>query len=278
MPHVPQDVLDRLAALEREVRQLRGRAQMRPAMNQVLNGDVVIGEGGRLFVRDPDGTNVFETGQSATGDYYTRMRRDDGALAFTIGANSFPDDDAPSQMVRTFSRAGDIIVMDDYHADHFLGRPWIPVQLHPTKRQAYTGTTYADAWIGTTPAMNAVLRLIFQTWAGDGGGQVQVSISCNGTGATVDEWDCPANQWTLRSVTYPLNGIPFLGAYTVGVQHRAKTAGQEVETRLYSAYTRNTFNEGEAPDPPLAAATLRATDSPAPAPDTAPSTDEEAPS
>ncbi|MFJ7337888.1 hypothetical protein ACIQUU_32145 [Streptomyces sp. NPDC101116] len=277
MPHVPQDVLDRLAALEREVRQLRGRAQMRPAMNQVLNGDVVIGEGGRLFVRDPDGTNVFETGQSATGDYFTRMRRDNGALALTIGANSYPDDDAPSQMVRMFSRAGDIIVMDDYHADRFLGRPWLPLQMHPTKRQAYTGTTYADAWIGTSPAMNAVARLSLQTWAGDGGAQVQVLLTYQGT-TTVDEWDCPANQWTGRTIIYPLHAIPFMGSFTIGVQHRAKTNGQEVETRVYSAYTRNTFNEDEAPDPPLAAvATAPATED-APAPDTAPSTGEEAPS
>ena len=79
MAFVPQDVLDRIAALEREVRTLRGRAQMRPTLNQVLNGDVTIGEGGRLIVKDPDGTTVFATGQTPTiGDYYTTMFRDDG--------------------------------------------------------------------------------------------------------------------------------------------------------------------------------------------------------
>lgn len=250
MPHVPQDLLDRLAYLERKVRQLEGRAQIRPAMNQVLNGDTVIGEGGRLIVRDPDGDPVFETGQSPIGDYFTRMRRDTGALALTIGANSYPDDDAPSQMVRMWSRSGEVIVMDDYHADRWLGRPWIPIQMHPTRRQTYNGTSYADAWAGNSPAVNPVVWLSMQTLAGTGGGQAQVVLNHGGTDTVVDEWDCTAGQWTVRGVTFPLDGVEFLDHFTVTIRHRAKTSGQDIETRLYTAYARNTFNADEAPTAP----------------------------
>ncbi|MDX2986361.1 hypothetical protein [Streptomyces caniscabiei] len=264
MAYVPQDVLDRLAALEREVRTLRGRAQMRPALNQVLNGDVVIGEGGRLFVRDPDGTAVFETGQSpSVGDYFTAMRRDTGDIAFAIGANSYPDDDAPRQMVRIWDRNQNVIVMDDYHSDEFLGRPWIPVQLHPTERQDYTGTTYQPAWQGTTPAHNAVLYLSLTTYANTGGAQVRVVLTHNGVETELDEWDCPANTWTGRTITRPLDGLQFLSYFSLRIEHRAKSASQNVETRLSSAYTRNTFTEAEAPDVPITPVANAATAAPA---------------
>ncbi|MDW4905102.1 hypothetical protein RB628_07005 [Streptomyces sp. ADMS] len=256
MAYVPQDVLDRLAALEREVRTLRGRAQMRPALNEVLNGDVVIGEGGRLILRDPDGTAVFETGQSASvGDYYTAMRRDSGQVAFAIGANSYPDDDAPRQMVRMWDRNRNVIVMDDYYSDEFLGRPWMPVQLHPTERQSYTGTGYDSAWVGTTPAHNAVLYVRTSTYANTGGGQARVVLTHDGTETTLDEWDCAAGAWTGHTVEYPLDGLRFLSYFTLRVDHRAKSASQNVETRLYSAYTRNTFTEDERPDTPVDATT-----------------------
>ncbi|HEY1175628.1 MAG TPA: hypothetical protein VGF17_05690 [Phytomonospora sp.] len=264
MPYVPQDVLDRIAALEREVRQLRGRAQMRPALNQVLNGDVVIGEGGRLFVRDPDGTAVFETGQSPTvGDYFTAMRRDTGDVAFAIGANSYPDDDAPRQMVRIWDRNRNVIVMDDYYSDEFLGRPWMPVQLHPTERQSYTGTAYDSAWVGTTPAHNAVLYVRTSTYANTGGAQARVVLTHDGVETVLDEWDCPAGTWTGRTVEHPLDGLQFLSYFTLRIDHRAKSASQNCETRLYSAYTRNTFTEDEAPDVPVTAAANAATAAPA---------------
>jgi len=253
VPYVPQDVLDRIAALEREVRQLRGRAQIRPALNQILHGDVTIGEGGRLIVRDPDGTAVFQTGQTpGIGDYYTTMFRDTGVPALTIGANSYPDDDAPSQMVRMWDRNRNIIVMDDYYSDEFLGRPWMPVQLHPTERQGgYTGTNYDSAWIGTTPAHNAVLYLSLSTYANTGGGQARVVLVHDGNETELDEWDCAANQWTGRQITHPLDGLRFLSYFSLRVEHRNKSTGQNCETRVWSAYTRNTFTEDEAPDVPL---------------------------
>ncbi|MET9555081.1 hypothetical protein [Streptomyces sp. NPDC006645] len=224
---------------------------MRPALNQVLNGDVVIGEGGRLIVKDPDGDAVFQTGQSGTaGDYYTIMSRANGAQALAIGANSYPDDDAPSQMVRMWDRNGNAVVMDDYYSDEFLGRPWIPVQLHPTERQFYTGTSYEPAWVGTTPAHNAVLYLSLMTYANAGGAQVRIVLTHDGTETELAEYDCPATGWTARQITHPLDGLSFLSSFGLRIEHRAKSAGQNCETRLYSAYTRNTFTEAEAPDVP----------------------------
>lgn len=261
MPFVPQDVLDRLAKLEREVRQLRGRAQMRPALNEVLHGDVVIGEGGQLIARAPNGVETFTVGETAGGDWGIFLRREQGSNALTVGDDLL----SGAQMIRMRARSGEIIVMDDAWSPEFLGRPWIPLQMHPTNnRGAYTRDTYGSAWVGITPVHNAVAWFACQTYAGDGGAQVRVTLSKNGNSQIVDEWDCGPNQWTSRQIDYPLDGIGFLNSVTFSLDHRAKTAGQQVETRLLSAYTHNTLNADQAPaPPPEAAATAQAEPPPA---------------
>lgn len=261
MTYVPQDVLDRIAALEREVRQLRGRAQMRPALNQVLNGDVVIGEGGRLIAEAPNGNRIFLTGQTPAGDWAVGIARPtDGTAALTVG-----DENASGagQMIRIWNRdqdVRDVIVMDDAYSDRFLGRPWMPIGLYPTSRQSYTGTTYDTAWWGASPAHNAVAVIVIFTYAGTGGGQVKVSMTpSGGTAQTLAEYDVAANTWTQRTIEAPLDGVEFLQTVVWDVSHRAKTSGQNVETRMYRAYTRNTFSASEAPDIPVrTAATVAA--------------------
>ncbi|MGW3711339.1 hypothetical protein ACWDN6_14475 [Streptomyces albogriseolus] len=252
MPHVPQDLLDRLAALEREVRTLRGRAQIRPAMNQVLNGDTVIGEGGRLIVRDPSGDPVFETGQSPVGDYFTRMRRDDGALALTIGANSFPDDDAPSQMVRMWSRGGDIIVMDDYYADGWLGRPSLPVPWQSTGSTVDHSGALATAWLAYIRAQNPVLVLRTQTATTASSASVEFQISNLSRGGgyqTIDSWSVTAGPATLHTITHPLDGVEHFNDLQMRIRHSTSGTGL-VTTDVLGAYTRNTFSAAEVPDAP----------------------------
>ncbi|GHB98656.1 MULTISPECIES: hypothetical protein [Streptomyces rochei group] len=252
MPYVPQDVLDRLSKLERRVRQIEGRAQIRPAMNQILNGDTVIGEGGQLIAQAPGGTPVFSVGQTAQGDWGVALRREDGTWALSVGDDQLSDD----QMVRMFSRSGEIIVMDDAYADRFLGRPWMPLQMHPTNnRGRYTSSDYGTAWVGRGPIHNAVAWIACQTYAGSGGAQARITLNVNGDLRTVDEWDCGPDQWTYHTVDYPMDGVGFLGHVTFSLDHRAKTNGQQVETRLLSAYTHNTNTSEQAPTPPVATAT-----------------------
>ncbi|MFJ7902367.1 hypothetical protein ACIQ6V_18055 [Streptomyces sp. NPDC096198] len=253
MAAVPQDLLDRIRALERQVRELTGRAQMRPALNKVLNGDVVIGEGGRLIATAPNGRRIFMTGQTAAGDWAVGIARPtDGTAALTVG-----DEDAKGagQMIRIWNRdpgLRDVIVMDDAFSERFLGRPWMPIGLYPTARQSFTGTAYDTAWWGASPAHNAVAVIVIFTYAGTGGGQVKVTMTpSGGTARTLAEYDVGANTWVQRTIEAPLDSVEFLQSVVWDVSHRAKTNGQSIETRLYRAYTRNTFTAGEAPDAPV---------------------------
>ncbi|MFJ2017253.1 hypothetical protein [Streptomyces nodosus] len=259
MAVVPQDLLDRINALEREVRELRGRANIRPALSEILHGDVRIGEGGQLIVETPDGRRVFMVGQAPTGAWAVGLARPDGTAALTVGDQTGV---GASHMIRMWNRDQgnpDVLVMDDAFSNRFLGRPWMPIGLYPTARQTYSGTTYDTAWWGSSPAHNAVAVIVLFTSAGTGGGQVRVTMTpLGGTARTLAEYDVPAGAWTQRTIEAPLNGVEFLDNIVWDVSHRAKTSGQNVETRLYRAFTRNTFTANEAPSAPVRTAATAA--------------------
>lgn len=262
MAAVPQDLLDRIRTLERQMRDATGRAQMRPALDKILHGDILIGESGQLIAQTPGGKRTFVVGQTPQGDWGVGIGREDGTAALTVGDDILKD----AQMIRMWSRdvnAPDrILVMDDAFSDRFLGRPWIPLQLHPTERQKTDQTTYQPAWVGGGPAINAVARISLSTWANTGGGQVRVRMTPSGQSAvTVAEYDCAAGQWTDRFIEQPMHGVEYMQHVSWVVEHRNKSTGQDVETRLFTATGRNTFNAGEEPDPP----TRTAAATPAPA-------------
>ncbi|MFF8095678.1 hypothetical protein [Streptomyces sp. NPDC016675] len=230
------------------MRQLEGRAQMRPALNQVLNGDVVIGEGGQLIARAPGGAETFVVGETAQGDWGVTLRREQGTNALAVGDDTLTG----AQMVRMFSRNGEVIVMDDAWADGFLGRPLMPLQLHSTNNQGrYTSDTYGSAWAGRSIVHNAVAYFVFQTYAGSGGAQARLTLNHRGNLTIIDEWNCGADQWTTHEIDYPLDGVGFMHGVTISLDHRAKTAGQQVETRLVTAYTHSTNGPDQVPTPPI---------------------------
>jgi hypothetical protein len=55
MPALPQTIEDRLRRIEATIRELAGRANIRPALDQVIDGIVRIGSGGTLRVDRADG-------------------------------------------------------------------------------------------------------------------------------------------------------------------------------------------------------------------------------
>ncbi|WP_435611772.1 hypothetical protein [Streptomyces sp. bgisy159] len=254
MAAIPLDILDRIRALEREVRTLTGRANIRPALDEITAGPVRIGEGGSLEVSAPDGTGIFGVGALWDGAYGVKIQRSDGSLAFNVGGSG-----EGSNMIRQFSREGDVILMDDYYCRRFLGRPWMPVPLYPTKQQGTEGTTFQPGWVGGAPAHNAVMELHMSSIASAGGGQVRVSM-IHPTDGTIEmtAYDVPANTWTSKTHTWPLHGVGHLDYVGWIIEHRVKVSGAGIETRVFSSFTRNTFTADEAPDPP-ASATAAAT-------------------
>ncbi|MGW7431872.1 hypothetical protein ACWGIN_20275 [Streptomyces sp. NPDC054861] len=258
MAAVPQDILDRIRSLERQVRELTGRSQMRPALDKILHGDITIGEGGQLFAETPSGQRTFIVGQTPQGDWGVGIGREDGTAALTVG-----DDDATDrQMIRMWNRDRDsrnVIVMDDYYSDRFLGRPWLPFPMYPTANSAMESTTsWQFAWIGRMPAQNAVAVLNFSSIA-SAGGQARITYVAPGNSERVLEtWTLPTNTWVNKTFTVPLDDAEWGDAVLFQIEHRNSASTGAIETRMFGAYTRNTFTPAEAPDIPARTAAAAA--------------------
>jgi hypothetical protein len=251
MATVPADILDRIRALERQIRDLTGRASTRPALNRVADGTMRVEEGGQLVVVPPGADfATFAVGQWAGGQFGTVTRRMDGSFALTVEG----PDDAGRGAVRIWSRdtaaAERVLVSDDPHSDRFLGRPYLPLHLYPTAEQRSSETEWANAWTGRGPAHNPVAVIVLSSYAEDGG-RVRVRTRHSAADAVViDEWEVPADAWTNRAIEQPLDGVPYLGELALQVEHRTTNRRSPIETRVFAAYTRGTLTAAEAPAPP----------------------------
>ncbi|MCX4824254.1 hypothetical protein OG883_31235 [Streptomyces sp. NBC_01142] len=242
---MPQDVLDRLATIEREIRQLRGRAQMRPALNQVLNGDVVIGEGGQLIAKTPGGIRTFVVGQTPEGDWGVGLGRENGTAALTVGDDV---NSGKAQMIRMWSRdttAPDrIIVMDDAYSGRFLGRPSMPIPMQSTAGQMTASTNDTTAWTGATRLMNPVLYAAFETYTPAG---TTADVRFEDSDGVIESWVAnTSNGWTLRQITKPVRQ-DFMNHVNYRLKHSVRSGNGPIQTNCLGVYTRNTFTPSEAP-------------------------------
>ncbi|QKW08035.1 hypothetical protein HUT18_18275 [Streptomyces sp. NA04227] len=251
MATIPNDLLDRIRRLERQVRELAGRSQTRPPLNEISDGAVRIVDGGQLVVAPPGKDYAtFTVGEWPDGSFGMVVRRFDGTYALTVEGER-EDRGTVRMWSRDLAAPDRILVMDDRHSDRFLGRPWMPVPLHPTADQSTTSDGWRYAWVGKAPAHNAVAVLRASTYAEAGAEVRLVMLPAEGEPVVVTSRKVPARAWTTVQGVQPLHGVDFLDEVGWQIQHRSLKRGQPVETRLFTAYTRNTFTADEAPDLPL---------------------------
>ncbi|MGW3179934.1 hypothetical protein ACWDD9_11785 [Kitasatospora sp. NPDC001119] len=129
MPDLPLDFLDEFRQLKDQVRQLAGRAQMRPAMDQVLSGSVVVGEGGTFKVNSPAGPQFYVGGISPLNPDGSPQRgllayRQNGTIAIEI-ANQTANAADPQCVVVRDARGGTLFAEDVVSGG--LAVPYLPV-------------------------------------------------------------------------------------------------------------------------------------------------------
>ncbi|WP_445396423.1 hypothetical protein ACSMX9_22540 [Streptomyces sp. LE64] len=241
MANIPRDILDRIRSLERQVRQLSGRAHIRPALDEVLAGDVVVGEGGQFIVRTPGGARTFGVGQTNQGDWGVTLAREDGSSALTVGDDAGGSE---AQMIRMWSRGGEVIVMDDAYAPGFLGRPSMPIPMQPTATQTTTSTATTTAWMGSSRLMNAVLWAGFETWCAPG---VTADVEFSDSDGIIESWTATnSDGWTTREITVPVRR-KFMDHVNYRLRHSVRSGTGTIMTNCLGVYTRNTFTSTEAP-------------------------------
>ncbi|WP_431980799.1 hypothetical protein [Streptomyces qinglanensis] len=252
MANIPQDLNDRIRRLEQELRSLTTAANKRPAMNKILHGDVKIGEGGRLIAEAPSGKAVFSTGQAKAGDWYARLAREDGSAGVTVGANTYDGDDV-RQMVRLWSREGKPIVMDDYYADRYLGRPSLSIPFQPTPQFNFQGSGEWPCWHAVARVQCAVFYAWIQTYVPKGSGNsARIRLSATPSGGSEETWD----EWTAKPgwqshvITRPMHRLDYFTHVHWQVSVEPSKSTFTVNTNVLGAYQRNTFTADEVPDPP----------------------------
>ncbi|GAA1977463.1 hypothetical protein [Kitasatospora viridis] len=195
MPEVPQTILDRISTIEDQLRQLTGRAQIRPALTQILGGDVSIGQGGRLIVTTPAGQQILYIGKQTpshpdgSDQQGLIVRREDGSVALTVwtGAGS------GVQPVTIWDHLGNGLFAEDLVAGG-LAAPYIDASgwFGATEYPAYTtsGATFATVmhlpWIKQHPKVEAnyLVRCSDSSTAGeiqlvdDSGIQIGPTVAC----------------------------------------------------------------------------------------------------
>lgn len=218
MPQLPEDIIDRLTAMERRIQQLATAVTSRPAMNKVSGGGVEISDGGWLTVTGPGSTSpIFAVGAWEGNEYGVAIRRQTGQDALTV--HNGDGSATGSQPVRIFDVAEREIISDDVNTGG-LARPWLAM-LPPQDLTLshWPGTNVTTAFTPIARSMNVIwqprMRLILATGASSGTvGQVQVFVDGAQWGSTVTS---PA-QFDFTGPVGASFGTKFLNVSTIEIR------------------------------------------------------------
>lgn len=157
MATVPTDLLDRIREIERRVRGLMASANSGPPMNQVGNGDIVVGDQGRFRARTSHGDDLLLVGRvepdrdTAAKQYQQglALRRDDGSIALSLLTTD--PEKAPVQALRVLDHRGNTVLATDTERGG-LGRPYLPfptpVPVATSGWQSTTATEWTTLYAG----------------------------------------------------------------------------------------------------------------------------------
>lgn len=183
-PNTPQDLIDRIRALERKVDDLSGRVNIRPALNTIVGGSVTVKGGGSLIVQDTNGDNVLNIGRVSPDvdgepQMATVIRRMDGSLAFAVWTSATTG----VQPVRIYDKNSNIILADETaSAGGGLAIPWMSLNVpQPLTRDGWGNTTSASytAVLRTiVPLMQPkfYIQVIGAFSSGTGSGQIRLMV------------------------------------------------------------------------------------------------------
>ncbi|OAR21922.1 hypothetical protein A8W25_28165 [Streptomyces sp. ERV7] len=263
---MPLDLLDRIRDLERRVHELTGRANIRPAMNEITHGAVRIGEGGSLSVTAPDGTGLFGVGQlppfynhtNGTPQQGLIIQREDGTEAITVRA--IPSAlGVDTQAVSVWDRSGNQVLSDETTTGWGMGTPYMPLvfnRLVSTGSDVVNDSNFQNRYFCVFPAQQPVAVVVVEFGAG-GGSTCEVLLQYRTTDTTT--WTdigtasvtaAPTSTaWAAKQFVTPLHGAAYLLPCYFRLQVRQKSGTSGVMAHVLGAFTRATASKSEVPDP-----------------------------
>ncbi|KIZ17323.1 hypothetical protein [Streptomyces natalensis] len=178
MATIPQDINDRLRRLEQELRALTTAANRRPALNQIMHGDVKIGEGGGLSVKQPGGAETFRVGEVGpiAGEHALVVRRRDGSVALSVWNGTTTGGQA--QAFRIKDAQGHELLSEDVVAGG-LARPHLPIPMspaQPTNWPSTSSTSWTDLQVAWPEAQHPRLEVFAQAVGNGNGGDMRITV------------------------------------------------------------------------------------------------------
>ncbi|MDH2387638.1 hypothetical protein QCN29_02305 [Streptomyces sp. HNM0663] len=264
MASIPLDLLDRIRALERDVRTILGRANIRPALDEITHGKVKIAEGGTLEVYAPDGTGLFGVGQFGPAYNHTdgspqqgvHIQREDGTTAFTVRAipQALGVDD---QAVSIWDRSGHQVLSDETTTGWGLGTPYLPLPFQALSGDdVVTSSSFVNRYFASVPAQQPVAAVLVEYGAAAGATcevrvQYRTADETGWTDVATAQITAPANTvaWDSRWLTFPLHRSAYLLQCFFRVQVRQKAGSNGASVHVLGAHTRATRSTSETPDP-----------------------------
>lgn len=210
MANVPLDLLDRIRQLEDQIRQVSGRVNIRPAMDQILAGDVVVGEGGTFKVNNLTGAPEFYIGKigpnhpDGSEQRGVLIYREDGSLAlslYTEGTNP--------QALALRDHLGNALVADDTVAfglarPYLEGGAWFGATEQPAFVTSSTSfvTVTMSPWIKQHPRITAfyLARCSDSTTSGE------IQLTDNGGAPISSVISASAGSFFYSSITGSIDG------------------------------------------------------------------------
>ncbi|MGW4810562.1 hypothetical protein ACWEPB_02805 [Kitasatospora cineracea] len=217
LPNLPQDILDRIAALEGQVRDLSGRVGQRPAQTQIAGGDVAVYAGGSFRMLSFDGTfvqawigKISPSHPDGSEQRGILIYREDGSQALSL----YSADNSP-QALALRDKAGTTVLADDVQAGG-LARPYLSTDAWFGATESPTFTTNSATfvtlqnlpWIKQHPKVTG--HYLVRADAGVAG---EIRLVDDVGGVIAGPIAVSAGAWTYSSTTGPLAGALYSSTY-----------------------------------------------------------------
>ncbi|GAA1160985.1 hypothetical protein F4556_005175 [Kitasatospora gansuensis] len=208
-PNVPQDLLDQIRKMDDRLRMVEGRAQIRPALSQIL-GDVTIGEGGRLIVKTPGGQTILYIGRidpdhpDGSDQQGLIVRREDGTVAISVWTSA----GSGVQPVVIWDHNGKGIFAEDLVGGGLAAPNF--------GSDAWYGVTEAPAWTTSSTSFVTCMSLPWKKWhprvqgsylarCSDASTSGEIRL-VDGSGSVIGQATLAAGAYTVSSVTGSVTG------------------------------------------------------------------------
>ncbi|MET7649305.1 hypothetical protein ABZS83_37985 [Streptomyces sp. NPDC005426] len=246
LPGGPTDLARRLAAVERELRELRAGRRLENA--SVGSGGVRVVNGGRFAMDTPINKRMVDIGAINNDSYNhfdgTRQqgiffRREDGSPMFSCF--SYPPFGSEAQAWKFYDNTQSVVVAEDANSGQGLARPYLPVALAP----AYAGgwdywprtsaTTLTELWAGRIYKQQPRLVVVVRASMDTSGATGSISLRINGESQPAQTVGFSVGYFTLGP--YTLTNTDHMQQIDIAVEGKRDTGTGTIRASLHSAYT-----------------------------------------